>query len=1308
MLKLGGWEVMQVHQESPMSQELLARPLSEISLAFIDVETTGLPLKDRESRSGFKWHRIIEIGVARVSRGEVLETFNTLVDPHRQIPSDATSVHGIRDSDIVGAPPFAEGFAEAWSIISRCDVMMGYNSPFDARFIAHEHILAGLTLGDFVVLDAARLASSAGFGRISLSRLAGLLGVKQDNLHRALADASVTAVVYHDLVRHLSLEGATVADLMRIHDRNTSAYTSARAFESAQLSHHPPAATRRVSGGLPFSGTAPRRRPGTPVCITGRLPGIPRRAVVPTLERGGYRYVPEVRGDIEFLVVGDKPTERKIEDAVRSNIPLMAGEEFLSWLAVTPESRLGSAINVQVKHKPIPDPELDSTPGPSDSESAGVEGLEKLVEFHNHQYWALNKPVISDEEFDQLVERLRVVRPDSPVLQALGASDPSTWSSAAKVTHSAAMLSLDKCYTDDEFMAWIDGGVATTIRKEVSLDRTSDGMQQYAQFHAMELEARRRSLVDERVKARISRPGIVETLTHEIEQLQTMIHAQYQSAARNLTVAVTPKADGVAASIQYDADGNLSTAATRGDGKTGEDITANIRLVAGVPLKVSSGPIEVRGEVFMADTVFRTKYQGRFPNARNLTAGSLKQKDSGRSQVLDLSFMAYDILAEFPLETEQHKLELLRKLGFTPVSATIATVGDVPTLYECAVSERASWGFDADGIVIKLNNVRLHRLLGETAHHPRFAIAYKFLGDSGTTRLKNVEWNLSRTGTITPVAIVDPIFLSGASVERSSLHHVSYVMKTESPDGTKYLGGLRIGDRVEVSRRGGVIPKIERSFHDGNELVLPPTSCPSCAGETALSCPALYVIGTKLERQADDVQLRAVIETQLGLAIEAREKRAKLNFLDRMNFIARYQPQANSKGKRTLESDVLAVDDRYFDLFTWGENNENGRTEIRRVLESLPRTGEDTAELFVLFAHDPALPASTAKLEETARVCDEYAVQLRVLLCPNSRYENGPESPLSEGNGGMFSVSLPKAPGDMSHFSFPSSVDVKWTRSPNNEFARLWRHLCYGLADTLHCSDFTSCPAQVAARLEHFAKATGKDGFGGALVKQLVGLELMLDPSDFYRLSPARLASLDGLGDKSADKLVKAVGDSRSMTLATLLVSLGIEGLGLQTAQLLADEFGGVDAIREATEKDLVLSAKGVGYSIAHQVVHGLRRAGPLMDRLLEYVTLLEPTADAPAGPLAGQSFVFTGKLRNLSRKEAQEMVTKRGGDAPAGVTTDLTWLVVGDEGSPLFGEGTKGSKLKKAEAYNEKGAAIQIISEARFMEVVGAADKTT
>lgn len=1298
---------MKGREKHPISLELLARPLSEISLAFIDVETTGLPLRDRESASGFNWHRIIEIGVARVVHGQIVETFQTLVDPHRAIPGEATNVHGIGDSDIAGAPPFPDSFAEAWSIISRCDVLMGYNSPYDARFIAHEHILAGQELQDFAILDAARLASAAGFGRISLARMAELLGIKQGGLHRALADASLAALVYQDLVRRLSLGGGTLADLLAVHDRNTPTYTSSKALKSAQLSHHQQATTHRVSGGLPFSGTAPRRRPGTPVCITGRLPGVLRKDVVPTLARGGYRYVPEVRDDIEFLVVGEKPTERKIEDAVRDNIPLMAGEDFLAWLNVAPESRLASAIGGQLKpERGIPQ-EPESALKPSSSEGTDFDGLEKLVEFHNHQYWALNKPVISDEEFDQLVERLRVVRPESPVLLALGAGDPGTRSGIEKVVHATPMLSLDKCYTDDELLAWVDGGIAATIRKELTLGQNKDAVQQYARFYSTELEERRKSLVDERVKSRVTNPGIVETLTHEIDQLQAAIREQYQAAARDLTVAVTPKTDGVAASIRYDTDGNLSTAATRGDGKTGEDITANIRLVAGVPLKVSSGPIEVRGEVFMPDNVFRTKYQDRFPNARNLTAGSLKQKESGRSQVLDLSFMAYDILTDAPIETEQAKFEQLRRLGFTPVSASFVTVGEVPEAYARAVSEKSTWGFDADGIVVKLNDVRLHRLLKETAHHPRFAIAYKFLGDSGTTRLKSIEWSLSRTGTITPVGIVEPIFLSGAQVTRSSLHHVSYVMRTESLDGTRYLGGLRVGDRVEVSRRGGVIPKIERSLHDGNDLILPPTSCPSCGEETALACPAIYVIGTRLERQADEVQLRAVVEKQLELALEARDKLPNLDFLDRMNFIARYQPQVKSKSKR-LDSDVLAVDDRYFDLLTWAENNEVARTEIRSMLESLPRTGDDRAELFVLFAHDPALAISTAKLVETTRLCAEYPVQLRILLCPNSRYENGLESPVFGGDNGVFTLSLPQTAIDKGHLGLPPSVEVLWTKSPDRERVRLWRHLCYCLADTLQCTAFSSCPAQVAARLEHFAKASGMDGFGGALLKQLVDQGITGEPSDFYRLSPARLASLDGLGDKSAEKLVKTVGDSRSMTLATFLLSLGIDGLGLQTSQLLAEEFGNIDAIRVATEKDLVLRAKGIGYSIAHQVVHGIRRAGPLIDRLLDYLTLQETSAIAQAGPLAGQSFVFTGKLRNLSRREAQEMVTKRGGDAPAGVTTDLTWLVVGDEGSPLFGEGAKGSKLKKAEAYNEKGSTIQIISEASFVELVEAADKTS
>ncbi|MBM4356044.1 MAG: hypothetical protein FJ109_20020, partial [Deltaproteobacteria bacterium] len=263
-----------------------------------------------------------------------------------------------------------------------------------------------------------------------------------------------------------------------------------------------------------------------------------------------------------------------------------------------------------------------------------VDELERTVEFHDHQYWELNAPLIADEEYDLLVRRLEQLRPDSPVLHRVGGNSPLTAAFRKKVVHPAPMLSLDKCYDDEKLFAWLKTTVGRTL-KTAAQDR------------------------DPRV------PETVRELFAPIDR-----EDQIPPIVERFRVSVSPKVDGVAAALRYGPDGRLAVAATRGDGIAGEDFTLNARLVPGIPWQLAlTSPgrppleatdaenpaaldgasvlpeIEVRGEVHMKRSVFRQKYAASFPNPRNLTAGSLKQKEGNRAQLFDLSFFAYDLFA---------------------------------------------------------------------------------------------------------------------------------------------------------------------------------------------------------------------------------------------------------------------------------------------------------------------------------------------------------------------------------------------------------------------------------------------------------------------------------------------------------------------------------------------------------------------------------------------------------------------------------------------------------------------------------------
>jgi DNA ligase (NAD+) len=283
-------------------------------------------------------------------------------------------------------------------------------------------------------------------------------------------------------------------------------------------------------------------------------------------------------------------------------------------------------------------------------------------------------------------------------------------------------------------------------------------------------------------------------------------------------LVMTPKVDGVACSIRYTPDGRFRVAATRGSGTVGEDITANVRRIIDVPdqIPATGEPVEVRGEVYMPRSTF-AKFAGQFANPRNTAAGALKQKDSDRSARMGLRFFAYDVVGP-AADQELGKLALARRWGFTPVECRLVSIDQVQSGYEEYVSRRDALDFEIDGVVFKANRIDEQRRLGATAHHPRYAIAYKLQGESAGTVLREVEWSVSRTGALTPVGIVEPVLLSGATVTRISLHNWGLVRDK----------ALSLGARVVAMRRGGVIPYLEAMVEPGDQPITPPAICPSC------------------------------------------------------------------------------------------------------------------------------------------------------------------------------------------------------------------------------------------------------------------------------------------------------------------------------------------------------------------------------------------------------------------------------------------------------------------------------------------------
>jgi DNA ligase (NAD+) len=282
-------------------------------------------------------------------------------------------------------------------------------------------------------------------------------------------------------------------------------------------------------------------------------------------------------------------------------------------------------------------------------------------------------------------------------------------------------------------------------------------------------------------------------------------------------VVMSPKFDGIACALHYSHHGELTLAATRGDGKAGDNITANVREIADVPRKVKARGIEVRGEIFMKLSVFKNFKDQGFANPRNLAAGAVKQKDTAKSRAYKLSFAAYDVIGT-DLKTEAEKMDFLAEIGFPPIERKTMPKSDMQKGYDEMAKKRSSLDFEIDGVVFRINSCAEQKRLGVTAHHPRYAIAYKFQGDSGTTKLVDIEWSVARSGAITPVVIIEPVELSGAMVSRASLHHPGFIAKL----------GLKKNAEVVVMRRGGVIPNVELVAKPGDAPIEMPTKCPSC------------------------------------------------------------------------------------------------------------------------------------------------------------------------------------------------------------------------------------------------------------------------------------------------------------------------------------------------------------------------------------------------------------------------------------------------------------------------------------------------
>jgi DNA ligase (NAD+) len=448
-------------------------------------------------------------------------------------------------------------------------------------------------------------------------------------------------------------------------------------------------------------------------------------------------------------------------------------------------------------------------PAPAPNAGKKIDSLREKIRHHEHLYYVLDQPEISDLDFDKLMQQLKdleaehpdLITPDSPT-QRVGGKPREGF---VKVPHSAPMLSLDNTYSEDELRAW-------------------------------------------------------ERRVHEL------------SGRKDVDYVCELKLDGMSLALIY-VDGNLVRGVTRGDGSVGEDVTLNVRTVHSIPLSLDRDRLkkagippnfETRGELLMPTAAFKKLNEERersglatFANPRNFTAGTVRQLDASITAQRRLDFFPYILLENGRTYFDRHSktLDALEKAGFkvNPHHKLVGSMDEVWQFIQQWEAKRDSLPYEIDGIVIKVDRTGLQGELGFTGKAPRWAIAYKFAARAGVTVLRNVAWQVGRTGKLTPVAELAPVPIGGTTVRNATLHNMDEIGRL----------GVTIGDFVEVERAGDVIPKVNKVVDEDDPRITDSLRADQTAVlakhpapiEAPVKCP---VCGTKVVRTEGEVDYRCV------------------------------------------------------------------------------------------------------------------------------------------------------------------------------------------------------------------------------------------------------------------------------------------------------------------------------------------------------------------------------------------------------------------------------------------------------------------
>ncbi|MDO7673786.1 MAG: NAD-dependent DNA ligase LigA [Reinekea forsetii] len=655
-----------------------------------------------------------------------------------------------------------------------------------------------------------------------------------------------------------------------------------------------------------------------------------------------------------------------------------------------------------------------------------LELIEQLSRY-DYEYYVLNESTVPDAEYDRLMLALTAIERDHPDWITPSSPSQRVAGQAAEgfvtVAHRVPMLSLDNAFSAEDLAAFV-----------------------------------------KRLQDRLNNPAPIE-------------------------FACEPKLDGIAVSLLYE-QGQLVRGATRGDGSTGEDITSNVRTIRSIPLQLQGDDwpqeLEVRGEIYMPKAGFErmnrlalARDEKVFVNPRNAASGSLRQLDSKLTALRPLEMCCYSVGYSAGGELPATQSELMAQFGrwglnINAEQAVVQGIDGIEAYYQQLETRRDSLAYEIDGIVYKVNNFALQNRLGFVSRAPRWAIARKFPAQEEMTRLLAVEFQVGRTGALTPVARLEPVFVGGVTVSNATLHNMDEIERLD----------VRIGDRVIVHRAGDVIPKVAR----------------------------------------------------------------------------------------------VVVADR---------------------------------------------PATAERIEVPA-VCPECA----------SKVERIEGESVMRCTGGIF------------------------------------------------------CSAQRREALKHFVsrKALDIDGCGEKIIDALLSANLIHSASALFELQPAQLIGLERMGNKSVEKLLAAIEQSKHTSLARFLFALGIREVGETTARNLARYFATMDKLMAATEEQL-LEVEDVGPKVAAHVVSYFSEPQNRAEvaRLIALgVHWDDEVVSEQALLLSGQTWVVTGKIDQMSRDEAKDYLLRLGAKVAGSVSAKTTQVVAGPGA---------GSKLNKATELN-----IPVMDEADFI----------